>query len=300
MPLARQLAPPPTPLQSFEYHWKHVKNFYEQHKVMPKVHIENTNLPTHLEEMLKLLIEEDSQANAMTMMTLVSAEAKTIPATTAPAPAPNSSATSKRECFEFVLLNRPLDLLTDICLTDSPVGASVCVLNWMRRFLTCLQHPRLDHKSILQPTQKLVAYCSSAAGRASPYEQEEIVFLLNVAGVIRKEPRLLHLFLPAHEHSWAVASLNPSLGMKAPVKNTLFENAQVSSNVRRVSLLQDSQAAAADGQESEVSTSTHVEESTKTPNEYGHISCDCTENDSFVLLDTILRYFDSAVSDNQN
>lgn len=142
-----------------------------------------------------------------------------------------------------------------------------------------------------------MAYCSSAAGRASPYEQEEIVFLLNVAGVIRKEPLLLHLFLPAHEHSWAVASLNPSLGMKAPVKNTLFENAQVSSSVRRVSLLQDNEAVATDSQETKEGTSKIVQESTKTPNEYGHISCDCTENDSFVLLDTIMRYFDSAVSD---
>lgn len=141
-----------------------------------------------------------------------------------------------------------------------------------------------------------MAYCSSAAGRASPYEQEEIVFLLNVAGVIRKEPLLLHLFLPAHEHSWAVASFNPSLGMKAPVKNTLFENAQIGSNVRRVSLLQDNEAAAAEQPEAGEGTSKIVQETIKPSNDYGHINCDCTENDSFILLDTILRYFDSAVS----
>lgn len=143
-----------------------------------------------------------------------------------------------------------------------------------------------------------MAYCSSAAGRASPYEQQEIVFLLNVAGVIRKEPLLLHLFLPAHEHSWAVASLNPSLGMKAPIKNTLFENAQISSNVRRVSLLKDNEAiAGTDPHEADDGTSRIEQETIKTPNPYAHISCDCTENDSFVLLDTILRYIDSAVSD---
>lgn len=140
-----------------------------------------------------------------------------------------------------------------------------------------------------------MAYCSSAAGRASPYEQEEIVFLLNVAGVIRKEPLLLHLFLPAHEHSWATTSFNPSLGMKAPVKNTLFENAQIGSNVRRVSLLQDNEAIVTDpSKPDEGTTSKH--ETTKPAPEYGNVRCDCTENDSFVLLDTILRYFDSAVS----
>lgn len=137
--------------------------------------------------------------------------------------------------------------------------------------------------------QKLIAYCSSSAGRASPYEEEEIVFLLSVAGVIRKEPLLLHLFLPAHEHSWAVASLNPSLGMKAPVKNTLFE--AVKPNVRRVSLVQDKETTSNDGGEVET-----IPELPKIAPEYCNISCDCTENDSFVLLDTVLRYSDSAVS----
>lgn len=142
--IKKQLAPPPTPLQNFEYHWKHVKNFYAQHKIMPKVHIDNTNLPIHLEEMLKLLIEEDSHKDEVTN-----------PENASPSSHGGFSGKSKisGECFDFVLTNRPFDLLTDICLTDSPVGASVCVLNWMRRFLTCLQEPRLDHKSILQPTQ---------------------------------------------------------------------------------------------------------------------------------------------------
>lgn len=97
---------------------------------MPKVHIENTNLPTHLDEMLKLLIEEDRRTNEITTTTHANVDQKTIAiaTTTAAATIPNSnnvpenlSSMSKRECFDFVLTNRPLDLLTDICLTDSPV-----------------------------------------------------------------------------------------------------------------------------------------------------------------------------------
>lgn len=145
--------------------------------------------------------------------------------------------------------------------------------------------------------QKLIAYCSSAAGRASPYEQEEVVFLLNVAGVIRKEPLLLHLFLPAHEHSWAVASLNPSLGCKAPVKNPLFDHAKLEPKVRQVSLLQDSASTTTNCDETDKSS---VHEPTKAATlDYTGISCDCSENDSFVLLDTVLRYIDSAVSMNK-
>lgn len=140
-----QLAPPPTPLQSFEYHWKHVKNFYSSNPVMPKVHIENTNLPIHLEAMLKLLIDEANSHRNESLSGTVSNESSKS--------ADVGSSTGSRECFQFVLTNRPFDLLTDICLTDSPPGASVCILNWMRRFLTCLEQPRLDHKSILQPIQ---------------------------------------------------------------------------------------------------------------------------------------------------
>ncbi|XP_031629620.1 protein FAM160B1-like isoform X2 [Contarinia nasturtii] len=282
---AEVLAPPPTPLQNLEYHWKHVKNFYAENKIMPKVHIENTNLTVHLEEMLKLIIEEDCKINEDVQIT--NCELST------PFKSMCSGSYVSKECFDFVLTNRPLDLLVDICRLDSPIGATGCVLPWMRRFLTCLQQPRLDHKSILQPIQKLIAYCSSAAGHASPYEQEEIVFLLNVAGVIRKEPLLLHLFLPAHEHSWAVASLNPLLGMRAPVKNPLFEHAKLESQVRQVSLLQDRTIDTSEQDE----TDKAVQEPSKlNMQDYTDIGCDCTENDSFILLNTVLRYIDSADS----
>lgn len=136
----------------------------------------------------------------------------------------------------------------------------------------------------------MIVYCSNTAGRASPYEEEEIVFLLTVAGVIRKEPLLLHLFLPSHEHTWAVASLNPSLGMKAPIKNTLFD-AKLNPIVRKVSLIQDSVTNL-----STTNDETLNQDSCKSLNEFSNAGCDCTENESFVLFDTILRYFDSAVS----
>lgn len=125
-----------------------MKTFYSTNAVMPKVHIENTNLPIHLEGMLKLLIDEDNSHRNESISSTVSNNNDSSKST-----AVQSSARPSSECFRFVLTNRPFDLLTDICLTDSPPGASVCILNWMRRFLTCLEQPRLDHKSILQPIQ---------------------------------------------------------------------------------------------------------------------------------------------------
>lgn len=139
--------------------------------------------------------------------------------------------------------------------------------------------------------QKLIAYCSSAAGKASPYEEEEIVFLLSVAGVIRKEPMLLHLFLPSHEHSWTVALLNPSLGMKVPVKNTLFETAKIDPHIKRISLVQDLNPSGSQSADKSTELS-----AIKSISEYNCANCDCSENETFILFDAILRYFDSAVS----
>lgn len=53
-----KLAPPPSQFQDFEYHWKLVKNFYSVEKSLPKVHLNDTNIPGHLEAMLQILITE--------------------------------------------------------------------------------------------------------------------------------------------------------------------------------------------------------------------------------------------------
>lgn len=134
-----KLAPPPTALQDFEYHWKQVKSFYAiDIKAHPKCHVNDTNIPFHLEEMLQIIIHEETQTN-ITENTNGSES--------------GASSVATKECLEFVLSTRPLDLLSDLAVTDSPPGATVCILNWVRRFLSCLRNPCLDQESIFQPVQ---------------------------------------------------------------------------------------------------------------------------------------------------
>lgn len=130
-----QLAPPPTALQDFEYHWKQVKNFYGREcnsNFSPqatsshlKCHLNDTHIPFHLEEMLQILIREEAAVSQ-----------------------PN-----EQFVLDFMLSTRPLDILTDLAVSDSPPGATVCILNWVRRFLTCLRNPCLYRESIFQPVQ---------------------------------------------------------------------------------------------------------------------------------------------------
>lgn len=149
--------------------------------------------------------------------------------------------------------------------------------------------------------QKLIAMCFG--GVASPYENEEILYLSTVAGLIRKEPFLINLFLPSHQHS---AFVNARLGsmicrsQKIPTSNPLFDD--IDNGMRQIALVPDvsdvpiidSDAAAAAAAGSSDSGSKGSAENM--PNSSEEFECDCDiDEDRLALLDSILGYFDSPV-----
>lgn len=236
---------------------------------MPKIHIDDTKIPFHLEQMLNIIIQEEvnDQMGAT--------------ATTA-------------ECMEFVLVSRPLDLLTELAKTDSPPGATVYILNWVRKFLSCIPNPRFDQDGVFQPIQKLIAICQGQ--KVSPYETEEIMFLLTVAGLVRREPFLINLFLPSHQHSAYVNSrIQASRLVKLPpTKNTLFDCSKIESDLRRVSIVQGDVNSGA-GTSADIEC-TALAENEPDAVEVPFLNCDCDAEDRLHLLDAILSYFDSPVS----
>lgn len=300
------MAPPPTSLQDFEYHWKQVKCFYAlDTNAQPKCHINDTNIPFHLEEMLQIIIREETEQEQ------------------------NLQSRNRyigQACLEFIIANRPLDLLTDIAVTDTPPGATVCILNWIRRFLSCLRNPQLDRDSVFQPVQvtnlgiwrpklfivnvlqRLIDQCHGE--KVSPYETEEILFLATVAGLIRKEPFLIHLFLPHHQHSAFVINKIRSRRSeiaKCPTKNTLFDCNKVEASIRRIAIVYDT-VDHIENQTSDnvIGNNTPIESSAEDDQSVSHIAndngkdwlfdCDCDKDDRLRLLDAILGYFSSPVS----
>lgn len=250
------------------------------------MHINNTNLPVHLEQMLKLLIEEENNSKKVSAAdeavvkpapTDTNATTTTITAVELVDPNPDN------ECFQFVIANRPLDLLADICITDSPPGATILILNWIRRFLSCLQQPHFEHKSVYEIILKLLASIKDTAGKASPYEHEEIMFLLTVAGVVRKDPVLLNLFLPMHLHT-----MNNAVIAK---DNTIVDNKTDAAADVHVEDVVDQTLRS-------VNSGEVVKEDDKLENSNEKLPCDCQQGNSLVLFDTIMLYFDSAVSNN--
>lgn len=287
-----QLAPPPTALQDFDYHYKLVKNFYVADKTLPKIHINDTNIPVHLEQMLQILIREEQEITAA----LRKAEA------VGPAPSESGESSSNgssseeipvAECMEFVLNNRPLDVLVELAANDTPPGARLVILNWIRRLLSCMKDPPLGHASLFQPVQKLVELCNGNI--ASPYEKEEILFLETVAGLVRKEPILANLFLKSHHHSAQMLASWKGLSItKTPVNNPLFQSAKIDYDSRRISLVKEELHGEENGDNAEASSAVVV------PNlneeRVAEAKCDCDDEEHFVLFDAIVSYLDSAVS----
>lgn len=165
----------------------------------------------------------------------------------------------------------------------------------------------------------------------SPYEQEEILFLETVAGLVRKDPFLMNIFLPSHQHSAKVSvSLKGTRTKKLPTKNPLFDCTRIDANIRRVEILPDgnNESEKSNTANSTVdkldtvnaedeSDSTNVKDnlrerycdsrsisssSKSDANMEGssemkkEVKCDCEETDRFNLLDAILTYFESPVS----
>jgi hypothetical protein len=49
-----QLAPPASLLEDFTYHWKMVMKFYVKRDAVSKTVIESTNIPSHMDQLLKV------------------------------------------------------------------------------------------------------------------------------------------------------------------------------------------------------------------------------------------------------
>ncbi|XP_053681161.1 FHF complex subunit HOOK interacting protein 2A-like [Anopheles nili] len=290
------LAPPPTALQDFDYHYRLVKNFYVADKTVPKIHINDTNIPAHLDQMLQILIREEQGTESSVKADTTPDALEATPTGTERPPKVNQTP-PKAECMEFVLSNRPLDVLIELAVNDTPPGARYIVLNWVRRFLSCLNCPPLGHASIFQPVQRLVEICNGT--HASPYEREEILFLETVAGLVRKDSILVNLFLKSHHHSAQMLSNWKGLGVnKAPVNNPLFVSTKIEYDSRRISLVADDGGGPS---ESAPVGRPYRDNNPVADNEddggKGDLeSCDCDDEDHFILFDAIVSYLDSADS----
>ncbi|KAJ8386555.1 hypothetical protein AAFF_G00168810 [Aldrovandia affinis] len=156
---------PSLPLQEdFVYHWKAITHYYIETSD-DKAPVTDTNIPSHLEQMLDILTQEESERES---------------GETGP-------------CMEYLLHHKILETLYTLGKADCPPGMKQQVLGFYTKLLGRIRQPLLPHINVHRPVQKLVRLCGEIL--AAPTENEEIQFLCIVCSKLKQDPYLVNFFL---------------------------------------------------------------------------------------------------------
>ncbi|KAL1123007.1 hypothetical protein AAG570_003331 [Ranatra chinensis] len=212
------LAPPAPPHEDFAYHWKKLMKHYLDVSTTKQVPIELTNIPAHFDQLLKILLKEDEEADE---------------ATTGP-------------CLEYLLQHNLLDLLVTLANSDDPPGMRQYVLQFITRLLTHLKTPIAAHTNVYPPLQRLVSMCDGSTPTAT--EGDEVNFLFGLTALLRCHPQVIPVFTFQGESSkcelrrnscssdassqFSVLTSTSDLMLPStpPVNNALFANIQPSAS----------------------------------------------------------------------
>uniref|UniRef100_A0A8C5H5M7 FHF complex subunit HOOK-interacting protein C-terminal domain-containing protein n=1 Tax=Gouania willdenowi TaxID=441366 RepID=A0A8C5H5M7_GOUWI len=156
---------PSLPLQEdFVYHWKAITHYYIETSD-DKAPVTDTNIPSHLEQMLDILTQEEGERES---------------GETGP-------------CMEYLLHHKILETLYTLGKADCPPGMRQQVLTFYTKLLAHIRQPLLPHINVHRPVQKLIRLCGEVL--AAPTENEEIQFLCIVCAKLKQDPYLVNFFL---------------------------------------------------------------------------------------------------------
>ncbi|OCT69724.1 hypothetical protein XELAEV_18036648mg [Xenopus laevis] len=156
---------PSLPLQEdFVYHWKAITHYYIETSD-DKAPVTDTNIPSHLEQMLDILVQEENERES---------------GETGP-------------CMEYLLHHKVLETLYTLGKADCPPGMKQQVLIFYTKLLGRIRQPLLPHINVHRPVQKLIRLCGEVL--ANPTENEEIQFLCIVCAKLKQDPYLVNFFL---------------------------------------------------------------------------------------------------------
>ncbi|KAG7511644.1 hypothetical protein JOB18_006251 [Solea senegalensis] len=156
---------PSLPLQEdFVYHWKAITHYYIETSD-DKAPVTDTNIPSHLEQMLDILTQEEGERES---------------GETGP-------------CMEYLLHHKILETLFTLGKADCPPGMKQQVLTFYTKLLAHIRQPLLPHINVHRPVQKLVRLCGEVL--AAPTENEEIQFLCIVCAKLKQDSYLVNFFL---------------------------------------------------------------------------------------------------------
>uniref|UniRef100_A0A452HV18 FHF complex subunit HOOK-interacting protein C-terminal domain-containing protein n=1 Tax=Gopherus agassizii TaxID=38772 RepID=A0A452HV18_9SAUR len=162
--LSHKLAPSLPLQEDFVYHWKAITHYYIETSD-DKAPVTDTNIPSHLEQMLDILVQEEHERES---------------GETGP-------------CMEYLLHHKILETLYTLGKADCPPGMKQQVLAFYTKLLGRIRQPLLPHINVYKPVQKLIRLCGEVL--TAPTENEEIQFLCIVCAKLKQDPYLVNFFL---------------------------------------------------------------------------------------------------------
>ncbi|XP_067909062.1 protein FAM160B1 isoform X1 [Heterodontus francisci] len=193
---------PSLPLQEdFVFHWKAITHYYIETSD-DKAPVTDTNIPSHLDQMLDILVQEEHERES---------------GETGP-------------CMEYLLHHKILETLYTLGKADCPPGMKQQVLIFYTKLLGRIKQPLLPHINVHRPVQKLIRLCGEVL--AAPTENEEIQFLCIVCAKLKQDPYLVNFFLENKSaRATGVASPQKTLGVSdktvmSPDRSSDTEQAQ--------------------------------------------------------------------------
>ncbi|KAM6105671.1 LOW QUALITY PROTEIN: FHF complex subunit HOOK interacting protein 2A [Pterocles gutturalis] len=154
---------PSLPLQEDFIYLKAITHYYIETSD-DKAPVTDTNIPSHLEQMLDILVQEENERES---------------GETGP-------------CMEYLLHHKILETLYTLGKADCPPGMKQR-LAFYTKLLGRIRQPLLPHINVHRPVQKLIRLCGEVL--ATPTENEEIQFLCIVCAKLKQDPYLVNFFL---------------------------------------------------------------------------------------------------------
>ncbi|VVC35326.1 Retinoic acid induced 16-like protein,Armadillo-like helical [Cinara cedri] len=160
------VAPPIPAFENFMYHWeKFMVNYLEwtTDGKYSQFHIEQTNVPSHLEIVQQILLSEDKNEEITTNL-----------------------------CMEYVLQNNLFNILVIMAEKEKLIGLRILILKFMTNIISQLRNPVLAHQSIFGPIQKLINLCHCVF--YNERQQDQIHFLHTLCVLLNNQQNTAIMF----------------------------------------------------------------------------------------------------------
>ncbi|CAJ0627407.1 4822_t:CDS:2 [Entrophospora sp. SA101] len=162
-------------LAKFRNSWQDIITYFEQDEKKAQslpAHVQQTDIPRHLKEMIGILVEEDLHLEEV----------------------------NTGLCMEEFLRNNVLKELAELAKEDVPQGIRGEIIRAVRELIDLLDDRFLVHNSVHQPTVTLLRTCVQDEQQREMYDEDLVDLMYIICSKIHGFPALLNIFF--HDTHW--------------------------------------------------------------------------------------------------